>query len=151
MNRLPVQVLMLVVLPVVPAAVTAWLHPRAPAWAVPPLASDEVMVEQALAWPRVLWLDARPRKDYDAACIAGAMLLNEDQWHELLPDVLDAWMQREAEASDEEVPLRIVIYCDSLSCASSRDVVQRLRSETGWDEIYLLYGGWQAWQEHQSR
>lgn len=145
MRRVSSRVALLLVLPLIPAIAAGWLHPRAPAWTSPLLSADEVRLDQALAWgDTVLWLDARSRKNYDAGHIPGALLLNEDHWHDLLPGVLNALPPNAPDA-------RIVVYCDSKGCDASREVATRLRTETQLPNIHILHGGWQAWQEHQRR
>jgi rhodanese-related sulfurtransferase len=101
------------------------------------LKSGEVTIPMALQMnPTVLWVDARTRKEFDQGHIPNAVLLNEDEWNELLPSITQVW-----------VPERpIVVYC-SKHCQSSEKVAQRLR-ESGLSPVYFLRGGWEAWNEN---
>ena len=126
------QAIALLLFAIIPALGAAFFHPRRPAWR-----SDEITLNTVQNWREaVLWLDARPATDYERAHIPEALPLNEDRWDALLPAVLDAW-------NEDGV---IVVYCSSLSCQTSREVARRLRDEVGLPRVYVLQGGWEAWQ-----
>lgn len=102
-----------------------------------PLAAGEVRVATARLWAdRVMWVDARPRARYQAGHIPGALLLNEDEWDTLVPAFLDSW--------DPEKTL--VVYCDGGGCEASHAVAGRLRQDFSIETVYVLKGGWAAWQ-----
>jgi len=108
------------------------------AWSEQAMTEDEVTVEQARAWgDSVLWVDARPEEQFQQQHIPGAILLNEDRWQELLPEMLNTW-------SPEK---RTVVYCSTQSCSLSHAVARRLRDEAQLKNIYVLHGGWQKWLE----
>lgn len=131
------QGLVLVLLATVPAIAAAFFHPKRPAWL-----SDEVRLAVAQSWNEtVLWIDARSRADFEAGHIPGALPLNEDEWNELVPAVLDAWSP----------DCSVVVYCKSLSCHTSREVARRLREEVGLPRIYVLEGGWESWLATQTK
>ena len=97
----------------------------------------EVMLETVLGWgERVQWVDARPRAKFDREHIPGAVLLNEDEWDQLVPGFLNEW--------DPEK--KIVIYCDGGACEASHAVAKKLREEMQLSEVWVLKGGWDAWQ-----
>jgi len=128
--RQAIAILLLALLPTIAAGL--W-HPRRPAWQ-----SDEVTLPAAAAWGNtVLWIDARPDPDFAAAHIPGALPLNEDHWDTMLSAVLDQWDPRR----------KIVVYCSSLSCQTSRDVGRRLRDEANIPNVFVLQGGWEAWKK----
>ena len=127
------QVIALILLALLPAAATAFFHPKKPSWR-----SDEVTPAVAQSWgDKVLWIDARPLHDYVREHFPSALPLNEDAWNDLLPAVLDAW-------SPQRV---IVVYCSSLSCQTSREVASRLRGEVALPQVFVLSGGWEALQK----
>jgi rhodanese-related sulfurtransferase len=104
--------------------------------AEPPPSAGEVTLAMVQPWgDQVLWVDARPRAKYDHEHIPGAVLLNEDEWNQLLPPFLDAW--------DPDVP--VVVYCDGGSCEASQHIAERLRTELKIEKIHVLKGGWSAW------
>lgn len=104
-------------------------------WQSPVPASEMVSVAEAKAWgSRALWIDARPDEEFTAGHFPNALPLNEDRWNELLPDVLAAW-------SPEK---RLIVYCSSQSCGSSREIAQRLRDEAQIKNVFVLEGGWEA-------
>ncbi len=95
-----------------------------------------VTLAQARAWgANVIWVDARPEEEFAREHVPGALLLNEDRWNELLPQMLMAW-------SPEK---RVVVYCSSQSCGASREVARRLREEAQLKNVFVLDGGWEAW------
>ncbi|MEY2494544.1 MAG: hypothetical protein QOJ45_1036 [Verrucomicrobiota bacterium] len=105
-------------------------------WQTPVAASDLVTVAQARAWGgTAIWVDARPQEEFEREHVPNAVLLNEDRWNELLPQMLATW------APDK----RVVVYCSSQSCGASREVARRLREEAGLKNVFVLGGGWEAW------
>lgn len=103
-----------------------------------PLEKGEVKLETVQTWgERVLWVDARSKAKYDEEHIPGALPLNEDNWNTLLPHFLDAW--------DPDVP--VVVYCDGGSCELSKAVADRLHRELKIEKVFVLKGGWSAWQK----
>ncbi|MHA3774350.1 rhodanese-like domain-containing protein [Verrucomicrobiota bacterium sgz303538] len=102
-----------------------------------PLAPGEVRADTARMWgEKVMWVDARPRARYDAGHIGGAVLLNEDEWDALVPHFLDDWEPEKA----------VVVYCDGGGCEASHSVAERLKRELQIPIVYVLKGGYPAWQ-----
>ncbi|MGI9115623.1 MAG: hypothetical protein DLM52_04340 [Chthoniobacterales bacterium] len=130
------QAVLLAGLALLPALAQALhLHDRI-SWQPP--AADEVTVSRAKEWgDAVMWLDARPIDDFNSAHIPRALPLNTADWDSLLGPVLNSWSPAR----------RIVVYCSRQSCDASREVARRLRDEAGLKNIYVLTGGWEAWQE----
>lgn len=127
------QLLAILLAALIPAVATGLWHPRRPAWV-----SDEVTVATATAWGGdVLWIDARPDADFARGHVPDAVPLNEDHWDDMLPGVLDRW----------DPDRKVVVYCSSLSCQTSHDVARRLREEAGMPNVFVLQGGWEAWQK----
>jgi rhodanese-related sulfurtransferase len=107
----------------------SWTHP-------PP--QDEITVAQARSLSgAVMWIDARPEEEFATGHIPGAMLLNAEQWDALLPAVLNAWTPGQ----------KIIVYCSKQSCEASREVARRLRDEANLANVFVLEGGWEAWEE----
>jgi rhodanese-related sulfurtransferase len=99
-----------------------------------------VTLEEVRRFPEVLWVDARSREAYEMEHIPKAVLLNAFEWEDLATQFLDAW--------DPDIP--IVVYCDSASCDASTRVAERLRSEMGIRNVFVLEGGWETWKKaHQ--
>ena len=119
-----------------PAAGQAlYLRDKVP-WHSPVPASEMVTIANAIGWGGdAIWIDARPEAEFAKGHVQGAILLNEDRWNELLPQMLATW-------SPEK---RIVVYCSSESCGSSREVARRLRKEAQLKDVFILEGGWEAW------
>lgn len=130
------QALILLALAFVPGIGQAIYYRDRVSWDAPAVAKDEVTLEQARNWGEtVLWVDARASDQFEREHIPNAMLLNEDNWDELLPQMLAAW-------SPEK---QVVIYCSSQSCAASHEVARRLREDAGLKNIFVLHGGWEGW------
>lgn len=135
-RRLVRQALILLALAFVPGIGQAVYYRDRVSWNAPAVGKDEATLEQVQSWgDAVLWIDARPAAQFEREHIPNALLLNEDDWDELLPPMLAAW-------SPEK---RIVVYCSSQSCAASHEVARRLREEAGLKDVYVLHGGWEAW------
>jgi rhodanese-related sulfurtransferase len=132
------RVVLLLALALVPAFLTAWLHPKQPAWSwTRPTVTELPLADAERLTPPVIWLDARPDEEYAAQHVPGARSLNEDHWEELLPKFMEAW----------QPGTRVVVYCDSQRCDASREVAVRLRHELQIDNVFVLQGGWNAWLE----
>jgi rhodanese-related sulfurtransferase len=96
----------------------------------------EVLVATARSWgEQVLYVDAR-HLGFDQGHIPNAVPLNEEHWKEMLPRFLDAW----------DPDRKVVVYCDGGACEASKEVADRLRQELQLKEVYVLKGGWPAWQ-----
>jgi rhodanese-related sulfurtransferase len=130
------QALLLVALALFPGFWQAIYFRDEVSWASSVPASEMVTVTQARAWGRnALWVDARPDDEFARVHVPGALSLNEDRWHELLPQFLAVW-------SPEK---KVVVYCSTKSCNASREVARRLRKEAQLPNVFVLQGGWQAW------
>jgi rhodanese-related sulfurtransferase len=130
----------------VAATGTHFLHPRAPQWFVKdePLAADEVTLDsiQQKWHGDVLWIDARPREAFDAAHIPGALMLNEQ--------AADALMFEHIETLQNNTK-PVVVYCDGHACQASRKMAAYLRERLPGSAIYVLRGGWKAWEDAEHR
>jgi rhodanese-related sulfurtransferase len=130
------QTLILLGLALLPGLGQALYYRDKVSWQTPVAASDLVTVAQALGWGgTAIWVDARPQEEFEREHVPNAVLLNEDRWNELLPQMLATW-------SPEK---RVVVYCSSQSCGASREVARRLREEAGLRNVFVLGGGWEAW------
>ena len=131
----------LILLSVPPALLTAWLHPRHFTWQWDRSAAIiEVTPDEVARWSgRTLWVDARSEVAYLRGHIPGAILCNEDAWHRLLPGFFETWQPH----------MKVVVYCSVTDCDASQAVAQRLRRELNLSDIYVLRGGWTAWQQTQ--
>jgi rhodanese-related sulfurtransferase len=131
------QSLLLLGLAFLPAAGQALYLRDTVSWRSPIPASEMVTIADARGWgSNAIWIDARPEEEFAQDHIPGALLLNEDRWNELLPAMLAAW-------SPEK---RIIVYCSSESCGSSREVARRLRNDAQLKNVFVLEGGWEAWK-----
>ena len=102
-----------------------------------PLAPGEVRLATARMWgDQVQWVDARSRTKYERTHIPGALLLNEDEWEKLVGPFLDAW----------DADKTLIVYCDGGSCETSQAVAERIRTELKIGGVYVLQGGWAAWE-----
>ena len=129
------QLALVLALALVPALVSgAWqLQWRAQE----PLAPGEVRLATARLWgDKVQWVDARPRARYERTHIPGALLLNEDEWDKLVGSFLDAW----------DADKTLIVYCEGGSCEASQAVAERIRTELKIGGVYVLKGGWAAWE-----
>ncbi len=129
------QLALVLALALVPALVSgAWQLQ----WhAQEPLAPGEVRLATARMWgDQVQWVDARSRAKFERTHIPGALLLNEDEWDKLVGPFLDAW----------DADKTLIVYCDGGSCEASQAVAERIRTELKIGGVYVLKGGWAAWE-----
>ncbi len=116
-------------------------HPKAPALYLveEPLRDDEMSLPQVQQrWQgKVLWLDARPKSEYEKSHIPGALLLNEQNFDEQLFELLETLQTN---------TLPVIIYCSGQRCDASRLIRTRLLERMPLENVYVLQGGWQAWQ-----
>ena len=126
------QLALVLALALVPALVSGAWQLR---WrAEEPLAPGEVRLATARMWgDQVQWVDARTRAKFERAHIPGALLLNVDEWDRLTGPFLDAW----------DADKTLIVYCDGGSCEA---VAERIRTELKIGGVYVLKGGWAAWE-----
>ncbi|MFA5058661.1 MAG: rhodanese-like domain-containing protein [Opitutaceae bacterium] len=131
---------MLLLAAVVPALLTATLHPRRPAWSEARALAPEVPWSTVAQWQaQVVLVDARNATAYRRGHVPGAVSLEERHWEEQLPALLQAWQPGK----------RVVVYCDSEGCNAAQSVARRLRHELDAINVWVLKGGWDAWLEAQ--
>lgn len=130
------KVLLILVLPILPAALAAFFHPERLNNQV--LVAGEVSFQEIAFPENILWVDARSLSEFEFQHMRGSVMLTEEHWEERLPDFLERWRPGQ----------QVVVYCGSASCAASNGVAQRLRNELGLQEVYVLKGGWENLLEH---
>ncbi len=112
-------------------------------WQAPPLKENEVLLSEVRQWPAdsFLWIDARSAEEYEEDHIPGAILVNQQDWDNLV----FANLEKIAGAP------RIVVYCDSRRCDAGEEVANLL-VEGGFaqGQVHVLHNGWQAWQRRRS-
>ncbi len=89
----------------------------------------------------VQWIDARPRVDWERNGLEGSVLLTDDpkeDFNELLATSMEAVFL------SSQLDQKVVIYCNGVSCGSSKAVFTKLMEQGIYDEIYILHGGWKA-------
>ena len=101
---------------------------------------NEITLATALGKANVLWVDARGADAYESAHIPEAILLNEDDWDNLIVGLLDRWRP----------DVTVVVYCSSSACNASQSVAQRLTKDFEFNNIYVLKDGWHAWQNREN-
>lgn len=131
MRRTIVQTLILLGLAILPAIATGVAHPHRPMWS----GADQLALRTARGWGRqVLFVDVRPPEQYLLDRIPGALPLQLSTWEQFLPAVRDASKDK-----------RIVIYGQSGSESDAPRIAEKLRHDLARDEIYILRGGFDAW------
>ena len=100
------------------------------------LADDEVELATVLGeWGGdVVWVDARKRVEWEKNGLPGSVLVNTDA-----AENFDTMV---AEALPKLAPAeRVVVYCATAGCDTSREVAKRLREYQIGPRCYALYGG----------
>jgi len=88
----------------------------------------------------VLWVDARSEREFKNKHLNGALWIAETNSDERLSD--PEIMQSIGIAGMNKK--KVVVYCATNSCGSSKYVAERIRSTGFHDEVYILFGGWKA-------
>ncbi len=131
----------ILVIAAIGAAVSAFVHPKRPAWYSVEDASNSrwsLTEEQAKKisdnTESLLWIDARSRGEYEKSHIKSAILLNTDEWGDL--------MFRHQYVLQNATGYPVIVYCDGSACEKSRIVAERLRELLGLEPVYVLKGDW---------
>ena len=109
------------------------------------LSEHHVCFSTVESWPadEVLWVDARPREDWEEDGVEGSILINDQE------DWLDFEFGFMSKMNDDFHP-KIVVYCNQSGCGSSKYVAEMLRekfSEVMGCEVFVLEGGITSIQE----
>lgn len=100
--------------------------------------SDEITLTAARAHHGpLLWIDARSDAEFSRDHIPEALLLNADHWEAQVTQVLRSW----------QPGTRVIVYCSQSGCGASRNTADRLRGEYRLPDVWVLRGGWAAWQK----
>lgn len=95
----------------------------------------------------VLWVDARSKSEFEADHLTGAVWVSETDTEECLAD--PQTMEEIGMSGVNEQ--KLVVYCATDACGSSKVVAEAIR-ETGFhSEVYVLQGGWKAIQAAKSK
>ena len=100
----------------------------------------EILLEDALALENTLWIDARGQTAFEEDHIPEAINLNEDSWDEQFEQFIINWDGVSA----------LIVYCDSRTCAASKGVADRLKTSLGFEDVWVLKGGWETWQDQRN-
>jgi rhodanese-related sulfurtransferase len=104
------------------------------------LKADEVCLQQISPTAKILWVDARLRKDWQRNGMPGSVLWNLDPAEDLLA------FESEIAMRIVETP-RVIVYCGDENCGISRQVAERIRNLQLGAEVSVLRGGWRALSE----
>ncbi len=101
------------------------------------LKPDEVCLQQIGGSEKILWVDARLRKDWEKSGLPGSVLWNLDPAEDMQAFEADAAMRI------METP-RVIVYCGDENCGLSHQIAERIRSLQLGAEVSVLRGGWRA-------
>lgn len=99
------------------------------------LKAGEICLQQVTE--PVVWIDARPRKEWEANGLAGSILWNLD------PAEDENAFEAEAMMQILENP-RVVVYCSNEDCGVSKQVAEKVQALDASFEVKALRGGWEA-------
>lgn len=101
------------------------------------LKPGEVCLEQIPEDSKVVWVDARLRKDWEKNGLPGSVLWNLDPAEDM--QIFEA----ETAMRIMETP-KVIVYCGDENCGISSQVAERIRA-LGLDaDVSVLRGGWRA-------
>lgn len=102
-----------------------------------PLLPGEVRPATAGMWgDSVQWIDARPDAEFARAHLPGALPLTPASWNQQSAAFLKHW----------DPARTLVVYASQRDSAPAVAVAHRLREELKLDGVYVLKGGFEAWQ-----
>jgi rhodanese-related sulfurtransferase len=100
------------------------------------LREDEICLVDVLGRTdeAVLWIDARPRAEWQANGLKGSVLWNLDPSE-------DASQMEEAVMTHLVDATSAVVYCGEGNCGTSREIAARVRKLGVVENVYALHGG----------
>lgn len=100
------------------------------------LREDEICLADVLGRTdeTVLWIDARPRAEWQADGLKGSVLWNLDP-NEDEPQMEETVMTHLVDSTFA------VVYCGEGNCGTSREIAARVRRLGVVDKVYALHGG----------
>ena len=101
------------------------------------LKPDEVCLQLIPADAKILWVDARLRKDWEKTGLPGSVLWNLDPAEDMQA------FEADIAVKIMETP-RVIVYCGDENCGLSRQVAERIRGLQLGAEVSVLRGGWRA-------
>lgn len=131
---------LLVAAALIAGTVSAFVHPFRPPWrevedpATARWRIDTARARELMRGGPVVWIDARSRGAHEAGAIPGSLLLNAEEWGEL--------MFEHQIALQEAFERPVIVYCDGEECSRSVEIAGRLRELLGLDPVYVLEGDW---------
>ncbi|WP_193211853.1 rhodanese-like domain-containing protein [Luteolibacter marinus] len=104
------------------------------------LGADEICLATLTAeWPEgsFIWIDARSESEWKDGGVPGSIHLTT---------VSEIPFDQQIEASFEKLATaqRVVVYCSTAACGTSKEVVKRLNELGMIPEVRALHGGWDA-------
>ena len=104
------------------------------------LKPDEVCLESIASGLEVVWVDARPRAEWEKNGVPGSLLWNLDPAEDM--QAFEA-----AVAARVVTTPRVIVYCGDENCGVSRQVAMHIRALDLGAEVSVLRGGWRALSE----
>lgn len=104
------------------------------------LKPGEVCLEQISPAAKVLWVDARLRKEWVKNGLPGSVLWNLDPGEDMQAFEADVAM-RIMETQ------RVIVYCGDENCGLSHQIADKIRGLQLGAEVSVLRGGWRALSE----
>lgn len=105
------------------------------------IADDQICLADVSG--NVLWVDARPRAEWEEDSVEGSILWNLD------PGENQQTFEAEAAMKLLDAEL-VVVYCGSEACGTSRQVADRIRAMQLGPTVKVLFGGWEALKDSNS-
>ncbi|HEX8311072.1 MAG TPA: rhodanese-like domain-containing protein [Chthoniobacteraceae bacterium] len=103
-----------------------------------PLLANEVRLATAQTWgDKVLWVDVRDEAAFESGHIPGSLRLTAAEWDAMVAPFLDQWDPEKS----------TIVYGKGGSDDDAHEMAERLAKELQLDGVFVLKGGWEAWQQ----
>ncbi len=89
--------------------------------------------------PNTVYLDARTQDEFNQSTIPNAIHLSLDNWQDGFDQLMTVY----------EPEQNLLVYCGGYGCQASHKVAKRLKEAIQLKTIYVLQGGFPAYQDHQ--
>lgn len=133
-ERIVYQMIVIIGVAILLAGANMLINPHSPKYGEGELREGEIRLADIPKGQDIIWVDARPKSDYDTAHVKGAILINDNLYYLQIANFLQVYNGRQT----------VLVYCTSEGCDAAKWVAERIRNETGAKDVSVIFNGWEA-------